>query len=159
MYVIDTHNVRCLEPFFQSMTTLKSRGFWDRTGIISGNLVKRKHSHVTPIVCPSYKHGFFVKDGLFEGIWRIHHLSFIPRVAHLSPDREREGRALSVFSSLHYVQVERWTPLQKIPSKLEVAPLYANCGLDGWMDGWVIPLRLLRLLEHLAVLKTHLPLV
>ena len=23
----------------------------------------------------------------------------------------------------------------------------------GWMDGWVIPLRLLRLLEHLAVLK------
>ena len=24
----------------------------------------------------------------------------------------------------------------------------------GWMDGWVMPLRLLRLLEHLAVLKT-----
>ena len=44
----------------------------------------------------------------------------------------------------------------KIPSKLEAAPLYAKCGLDGWMDGWVIPLRLLRLLEHLAVLKTEL---
>ena len=40
---------------------------------------------------------------------------------------------------------------KKIPSKLEVAPLYAKCGLD-WMGEW-IPLRLLRLLEHLAVLK------
>ena len=39
----------------------------------------------------------------------------------------------------------------KIPSKLEVAPP-PKCGLgDGWME-WVIPLRLLRLLEHLAVL-------
>ena len=36
----------------------------------------------------------------------------------------------------------------KIPSKLEVAPP-PKCGLgDGWME-WVIPLRLLRLLEHL----------
>ena len=26
--------------------------------------------------------------------------------------------------------------------------------MDGWMDGWVIPLKLLRLLEHLAVLKS-----
>ena len=24
----------------------------------------------------------------------------------------------------------------KIPSKLEVAPLYAKC-LSGWMDGWM----------------------
>ena len=39
---------------------------------------------------------------------------------------------------------------KKIPSKLEVAPLYAKCGLD-WMGEW-IPLRLLWLLEHLAVL-------
>ena len=36
----------------------------------------------------------------------------------------------------------------KIPSKLEVAPP-PKCGLGEW----VIPLRLLRLLEHLAVLK------
>ena len=39
--------------------------------------------------------------------------------------------------------------LLKIPSKLEVAPP-PKCGLD-WMGEW-IPLRLLRLLEHLAVL-------
>ena len=36
----------------------------------------------------------------------------------------------------------------KIPSKLEVAPP-PKCGLGEW----VIPLRLLQLLEHLAVLK------
>ena len=39
-------------------------------------------------------------------------------------------------------------PILKIPSKLEVAPP-PKCGLGEW----VIPLRLLRLLEHLAVLK------
>ena len=38
--------------------------------------------------------------------------------------------------------------IEKIPSKLEVAPP-PKCGLGEW----VIPLRLLRLLEHLAVLK------
>ena len=37
--------------------------------------------------------------------------------------------------------------IEKIPSKLEVAPP-PKCGLGEW----VIPLRLLRLLEHLAVL-------
>ena len=37
---------------------------------------------------------------------------------------------------------------KKIPSKLEVAPP-PKCGLGEW----VIPLRLLQLLEHLAVLK------
>ena len=47
---------------------------------------------------------------------------------------------------------------KKIPSKLEVAP-YALKMLTGWMGEWVIPLRLLQLLEHLAVpincKKTH----
>ena len=42
----------------------------------------------------------------------------------------------------------RW--MNKIPSKLEVAPPL-KCGLGEW----VIPLRLLRLLEHLAVLINY----
>ena len=58
------------------------------------------------------------------------------------------------FSRSHIIQIPEQTLFgqkrKKIPSKLEVAPLYAKCGLD-WMGEW-IPLRLLRLLEHLAVL-------
>ena len=43
-------------------------------------------------------------------------------------------------------------PLFYIVQLVEVAPLIVKClnGVDGW-----IPLRLLRLLEHLAVLKIH----
>ena len=39
---------------------------------------------------------------------------------------------------------------KKIPSKLEVAPPLSK--MCEWVMEWVIPLRLLRLLEHLAVL-------
>ena len=39
MFVIEIHNIRCLEPFFHSMTTLKFGGFCFGTGSISWNLV------------------------------------------------------------------------------------------------------------------------
>ena len=40
LFVIDIHNIRCLEPFFYHFrTTLKFGGFWESTGSISWNLV------------------------------------------------------------------------------------------------------------------------
>ena len=35
LYVIDMHNIRCLKPFYHSLTTLKFSGFWKQTGSIS----------------------------------------------------------------------------------------------------------------------------
>ena len=56
--------------------------------------------------------------------------------------------SISVFLSVFVFAIKFKSLLvPKIPSKLEVAPP-PKCGLGEW----VIPLRLLRLLEHLAVL-------
>ena len=101
--------------------------------------------------CPFFLSHFLLWSHLtfFCFLWQ-EHVSYSPKVFIGKSSVKQNYQTLSYKCNLGEGCSDLRISCKKIPSKLEVAPP-PKCGLGEW----VIPLRLLRLLEHLAVLKNE----